>query len=103
MRKIVTILILIFNTYIQAVVTDEEVEYIEEHWYSEDPKKQITPLQFKTKEFDVTTEIIKYNYVPLWQDEDSNTMPNRIPENNQISGYLNFNDNKKIFFKTMNF
>jgi hypothetical protein len=89
MKKLIIFTIILFSISLNAVVTDEEVEYMEEYWHTENPKKQIKPLNFKTKNFDITTEIIKCNYVPLWQDENSDTLPNRIPENNQIIGYLN--------------
>ena len=98
MKKLIIFIIILFSISLNAVVTDEEVEYIEEYWHTENPKEQIKSLNFKTKNFDITTEIIKYNYVPLWQDENAEILPYRIPENNQLKGYLHFNGTKKYFF-----
>ncbi|WP_198306425.1 tetratricopeptide repeat protein [Arcobacter vandammei] len=98
MKKLIIFTIILFSISLNAVVTDEEVEYMEEYWHTENPKEQIKPLNFKTKNFDITTEIIKYNYVPLWQDENEEILPHRIPENNQLKGYLHFNEIKKHFF-----
>lgn len=98
MKKLIIFTIILFSISLNAVVTDEEVEYMEEYWHTENPKEQIKSLNFKTKNFDITTEIIKYNYVPLWQDENAEILPNRIPENNQLKGYLHFNGSKKHFF-----
>jgi len=94
MKKLIIFTILLFSISLKAIVTDKEVEYMEENWYLKDPLEQIKPINFKTKNFDITTEIIKYNYVPSWQDEDLNYISAKI----HINGYLNFNGTKKAFF-----
>ncbi len=93
MKKIITLLLIIINLNLFAV-TNEEVEKIE-LGIRNTSKEAIQPIRFKTKNYVLSTEFIKYNYVP---SSKGDAEVDYIPENNQISGFLDIDGEKKLIF-----
>ena len=93
--KTISIVGLFFNSNLLAV-TDNEVNTINKLINSiPNSNLKISSLNFKTKNFDITTDFIKYNFTNSYQDEDGHY----IDASFSLDGYIFFG-NKNIILNS---
>lgn len=88
--KIIILIGIFFNSNILAV-TNEEVNAIKNFIdLAHNSKLKIPSLNFKTKNFDITTDFIKYDFKDSYQDEDNHY----IDAHFSMYGYIIIGDRK---------